>query len=161
MNITNPTFLILIMNRLNNDKNKGIMIVELNDLRIGNLLMNISDEPETLIVDVIDSIEETINANGLEGIKIEDVLPIPITEDNLVSLDLGFKKEGDDIYMRITDNLELVFTYDQGSGVRLDIDTEKLRIQTTIKVKYVHSLQNLVRDLTQKIDLSCLCEIKG
>jgi len=40
-------------------------------------------------------------------------------------------------------SFELIWTFDEGQSVRVDMDTTNCRVQTSAKVKYVHSLQNL------------------
>lgn len=127
-------------------------ILKFNELSTGNLLMNISDEPETLIVDLIDSVEETINANGLEGIKIEDVLPIPLTEEWLIKM--GFEKSSTQLVEAVGYEIGefILHCYADNRGIRWDMNI----LDDGFEVKYIHQLQNLHDVLTGKE-----LEIKG
>ena len=51
-----------------------------NELRIGNYVVSMDEEPEVMTVDLIDSVEETFHGNALEDVKLENVCGIPLDE---------------------------------------------------------------------------------
>lgn len=128
-------------------------------LMVGNLFTD--DQNEILKIDLIDSIEETVNANGMENISISDLIPLPLTEDIL--LKCGFEKydvEKNELYINEFNQLTL---YCGETNIVQDKDgnfyscfiganyIEETAIYTIGEpFKFLHTFQNRFHSLTQK-----------
>lgn len=110
-------------------------------LMIGNLFTD--DQNEILKIDLIDSVEETVNANGMEDISTSDLIPIELTEDIL--LKCGFSKTNNDSYFGTNkwSNGEFILTVDDDCFVSMESTYHR-------KCEFLHQLQNLYFSLTQK-----------
>lgn len=114
--------------------------MKITDLRIGNLIQTISEEPDIIVIDKIDGIEQTVSGSGFEDISIEDLTGIPLTKNYI--LENGFiQQEGNDKkYIHKETNFELLHAKDSNSFLNSVYENKK-----TIKIKcldYVHQLQN-------------------
>lgn len=131
-------------------------MIDAKHLMVGNLFTD--DQNEILKIDLIDSIEETVNANGMEDISISDLIPIPLTEDILLKCGFecthknnkhytindpnGYKDSHKiSIFPAMNEQWHIAFSDNLGGY--------KDYIPTT-KIKYLHQLQNLYFALTQK-----------
>lgn len=76
----------------------------------------------------------TLWCNGLIAANIDEIEPIPITEELL--LKIGFKQCG---YLFKTLFIEM---YEAEKGWHLHIDNERFETALSITIKYVHQLQN-------------------
>ena len=56
------------------------------ELRIGNLLVTLNEEPEIITIDEIDGIAKSVMGSGLFDIKLCDLSSIPLTEEWLFKL---------------------------------------------------------------------------
>lgn len=110
--------------------------MESKDLRIGNYIQY-ANIKRPIRVSIIDTTETNTKTKAQ---------PIPITEEWL--LNLGFTKHHSDFFndvlflKNVTDNLEFdwgVYPKRFGSGIE---------IKNSVKLKYVHQLQNLYFSLT-------------
>lgn len=122
-----------------------------NELRIGNLLITQSEEPEFLKVDAIDSYEQSICAYGLIDVRLIDLSPIELTPEILEKC--GFnrltEKSHSGYKASIFTNPALTICFDDG------ILTWSLF--PALKIQYIHQFQNLYFALTGKeLDVSKL-----
>lgn len=129
-------------------------------LMVGNLFTD--DQNEILKIDLIDSIEETVNANGMENISISDLIPLPLTEDILLKC-AGFGKydvEKNELRIDCFNDLTL---YCGETNIVQDKDgnfyscfiganyVEETAIYTIGEpFKFLHTFQNRFHSLTQK-----------
>lgn len=122
-------------------------------LMIGNLFTD--DQNEILKIDLIDSVEETVNANGMEDISTSDLIPIELTEDILLKCGFGNKRNtninGCIEYtylnsMNLSKSYDLILTIHNGI-YRLYY---KLEIIGVRRLKYIHQFQNFFQIITEK-----------
>lgn len=50
------------------------------ELRFGNYVVSMDEEPEVFTIDAIDYVEETFHGNALEHVKVDNVCGIPLDE---------------------------------------------------------------------------------
>jgi hypothetical protein len=114
-------------------------MIQANELRIGNWIKHDPSYVENqnfIVSDIRTYREKTVN-----GIEIDDCLPIPLTEKIL--LKAGFIKKR----ISLTFN-EFSFYNEDLENVYIDLDQGQCLSGICIKVKYLHQLQNLYFALT-------------
>ena len=105
-------------------------MIQPQDLKIGNLLMTLSEEPEAIAVIAIDGIEGLVIMDSFdEWESLEDYAPIELTEQWLK--DFKFKQL--DKYTWVKDGW---FVYKRKRGFVLGSKKRE------IKLSHVHTLQN-------------------
>ena len=134
-------------------------MINANELRIGNLVLNVFDNP--LIVASINPYYslanpvEGINSRSVDGLPLgfspfDKIKPIKLTEKWL--LNMGFKKE-------FNNGMPSGHTYWEGDKIDLTNDLElstsshmyaSISVTGSIQFKYVHQLQNIYKALTNE-----------
>jgi len=124
-----------------------------NELRIGNLLMTRSEEPEIISVDLIDSIESTICGNGLNNVQLSHLSPIQLTPEILENC--GFNRLTEKSYNGY--KASIYSRSDIAMSFYLDDGILTWGLFPPLKIQYLHQFQNLYFSLTGKeLDVSQL-----
>lgn len=111
-----------------------------NELRIGNWID--SEDGKQQIVDVLC---DSINTKTHEGLPCDFIDPIPLTPEILLAFGFERLEDGDGFYYELLSANGILFIEGDKKGfteIFLDMDN-------SVRVRYLHQLQNLYFALTQ------------
>ncbi len=129
-------------------------MIKASELRPCNMASTISEEPEIIVIDGIDAVEETISGSGLLDVSVEDIEPIPLTEEWLKML--GFEGKDSDWWTNGVIELGYI-SQEEFYEAELTFPNMKWR---RLELRYVHQLQNLYFALTGE-ELTIKEEVKA
>jgi len=136
---------------------------ESNELRIGNLLSTISDEPETVKVEGIKSYDLESDVDMVRTSlsekwhDINDFAPIPLTEEILLKCGFEFNEnrkswsvEFETLWENnITTNKVFYIKYDVDYGFWwCGLEDHSLDSIALCRIDYIHALQNIFHSIT-------------
>jgi hypothetical protein len=110
------------------------------ELRIGNLVSFYGTKDFITVINTDDKDFEFINTTSYSNISLEDLKPIPLTEEILLTC--GFEKDEDNIF-KISKSIYLL---DSGF-IQIALGYAPI---INIKCKYVHQLQNFYYSLYEQ-----------